>query len=114
VYDLLGYEPQEVIGRTPFDLMPPEEAERVAANSGARVRRNAPLSGLENINLAQDGHQVVSKRTGSLFSMLRGRSKGYRGIDRDITERKQAEQKVRSSCKSSGPFSIPALSAAPL
>jgi PAS domain-containing protein len=31
IKDLLGYEPEEVIGKTPFDLMPKESAERVAA-----------------------------------------------------------------------------------
>ena len=29
VRDILGYEPEEVLGKTPFDFMPPEEAERV-------------------------------------------------------------------------------------
>lgn len=31
VRDLLGYDPEEIIGKTPFDLMPPEEASRVRA-----------------------------------------------------------------------------------
>jgi PAS domain S-box-containing protein len=31
INDLLGYEPEEVLGKTPFDFLPPEEAKRVAA-----------------------------------------------------------------------------------
>jgi PAS domain S-box-containing protein len=30
VKDILGYEPDEVLGKTPFDLMPNAEAERIA------------------------------------------------------------------------------------
>ena len=30
VEDLLGYQPEEVLGKTPFDFMPAEEAKRVA------------------------------------------------------------------------------------
>ena len=29
IKDLLGYEPEEILNKTPFDLMPPEEAKRV-------------------------------------------------------------------------------------
>ena len=31
VNELLGYEPAEIIGKTPFDLMPPDEASRMSA-----------------------------------------------------------------------------------
>ena len=32
---LLGREPEEVVGRTPFDFMPPDEAERIGRIFGA-------------------------------------------------------------------------------
>jgi PAS domain S-box-containing protein len=32
VKNVLGYEPSEILGKTRFDLMPREEAERLAAN----------------------------------------------------------------------------------
>lgn len=31
ISDLLGYSPEEVLGKTPFDLMPAEEAARIRA-----------------------------------------------------------------------------------
>ena len=37
VKEILGYEPEEVIGKTPFDLMPAEEVKRVAADFRAIV-----------------------------------------------------------------------------
>lgn len=30
IHEILGYAPEEVLGKTPFDLMPSEEAKRVA------------------------------------------------------------------------------------
>ena len=88
---LLGYEPTEVIGRTPFDLMPPEEAERVGAIFADICRRRVPFSELENTNLHKDGRSVVLETSGVPVFEDNGRLLGYRGIDRDITARKRAE-----------------------
>jgi len=38
IRDLLGYEPEEIIGKTPFDLMPADEAERVAIEFATGVQ----------------------------------------------------------------------------
>ena len=95
--ELLGYEPEELIGRTPFELMTPSEVERVQRLFGEIVERRAPIENLENVNLHRDGHQVVLETSALPFFDGRGRLKGYRGIDRDITERKQAEAELRQS-----------------
>ena len=55
VRDILGYEPEEVLGKTPFDFMPPEEAERVAAIFKEIAASQKPFSLLENINLHKNG-----------------------------------------------------------
>ena len=95
VQDLLGYEPQEVLGKTPFDLMPPEEARRVAGVLAPLLAARLPLVTLENTNQHKDGRQVVFETSGVPFFDAEGRFKGYRGTDHDITERKQAEEKIR-------------------
>jgi len=59
VRELLGFEPEEVIGKTPFDLMPPEEAKRIAAEFRAIVKSQRPFAGLENTNRHKDGRLVV-------------------------------------------------------
>jgi len=92
VRDLLGYEPLELIGKSPFELMPAAEAEKVAAIFGVLVAERKPLVALENVNLRKDGREVVLETSGvPVFDSL-GVFKGYRGIDRDITGRKQAER----------------------
>ena len=95
VKELLGYEPEEVIGKTPFDLMPPEEAKRVSEEFRAIVESQRPFAGLENTNLHKDGRLVVLETSGVPFLDTAGRFCGYRGIDRDITERKRVEESLK-------------------
>ena len=92
VRDLLGYEPEEIIGKTPFDMMPEEEAEKIARFFKDKADENKPFYHLENINHHKDGHLVVLETNGIPLFDESGKLKGYRGIDRDITERKHTEQ----------------------
>ncbi|MCJ7663995.1 MAG: PAS domain S-box protein, partial [Desulfobacterales bacterium] len=92
IRDLLGYEPEEVLGMTPFDLMPPEEAERVKNAFESLVAAKQPLVALENTCRHKDGRLVVFETSGMPFFDAEGHLKGYRGVDRDITERKRLEE----------------------
>ena len=92
IKDLLGYEPKEVIGKTPFDLMPLDEAKSIAEKFRDIVESQRPFSGLENANLHKDGRLVVMESSGVPFFNADRQFCGYRGIDRDITERKKQEQ----------------------
>ncbi len=91
VSDILGYEPQEVLNRTPFDLMDPEEANRVSDIFAALAAFRKPVTGLENTNIHRNGHTVVLETNATPFFSPDGTLRGYRGIDRDITERKRLE-----------------------
>ncbi|MGO9567917.1 MAG: PAS domain S-box protein [Desulfomonilaceae bacterium] len=97
IMELLGCEPEEVIGKEPFDLMPEKEATRFASKLQAVVRTGKPFRGLEIINKRKDGGLVVIETSGVPFFDSEGKLLGYRGIDRDITERKQAEEALRKS-----------------
>jgi len=97
VKELLGYEPEEVLGRTPFDMMPPEEAARVAKVVRPCFERGEPFSHLENTNRHKDGHAVVLDTSSVPVLDDAGALRGFRGIDRDITEEKQAQEALRES-----------------
>ena len=99
VYDVLGYGPREIIGRRPFDFMPPDEAKRVSAIFQETVQNEKPLERAENINIKKDGGLVVLETSGVPFFDEHGKLLGYRGIDRDITERKRTEQALELSEK---------------
>ncbi len=97
VREMLGYEPHEVLGKTPFDLMVPEEAERVGAAFSEIAASRSPIHMLENINLHRDGTPVVMETSGTPIFDEQGVFRGYQGIDRDVTERKRFENAVRES-----------------
>jgi PAS domain S-box-containing protein len=91
VKELLGYEPEEVIGKTPFDLMPAEEVNRVANTFKDIVAASKPIERLENTCRHKNGHLVTLETSGVPVFDSKGRLRGYRGVDRDITERKKMQ-----------------------
>ena len=95
VRDLLGYEPEEVLGKTPFDLMLAAEAHRVKGIFGPLAERHEPFHQLENVNRHKDGHPVVIETSGAPFFGEDGTFRGYRGVDREIGERKRVEAALR-------------------
>jgi len=98
VYAVLGYEPAEIIGKTPFDLMPEQEAKRVAGIFGPIAAAQEAFMDMENTCLHKDGHPVILETNGVPVIDQNGKFCGYRGIDRDITERKRyMEQLERKS-----------------
>ncbi|MCK5562206.1 MAG: PAS domain S-box protein [Thermoplasmata archaeon] len=94
IKELLGYEPGKIIGKTPFDLMPPEEAKRVGKAFRAIVKAKQPFDGLENVNLHKNGRVVVLETSGIPLFDANGTFRGFRGIDRDITKRKRVEEEM--------------------
>jgi diguanylate cyclase (GGDEF)-like protein/PAS domain S-box-containing protein len=95
IKDILGYEISEVVGKTPFDLMPPDEAKRVFEIFSSIAAQRKPFTSLENINRHKDSHLVVLETSGVPIFDDDGAFLGYRGIDRDITRRKVMEDELR-------------------
>jgi rsbT co-antagonist protein RsbR len=96
IRDFLGYEPEEILGKTPFDLMPPEEAQRVAAAFGPIVSSQQAFQNLENTNIHKDGSLVLLETSGVPSFDAQGEFQGYIGIDRDITSRREDEALLQS------------------
>ena len=88
---LLGYEPEEIIGTTPYKLMPAGERERVFQIFKGIADKRESFSLLENCLVRKDGTVAVMETSGSPFFDSSGEYSGYRGIDRDISERKALE-----------------------
>jgi PAS domain S-box-containing protein len=92
--DFFELSQEEIIGKTPFDFMPEDEAKRVATIFYEIVAQKTPIKDLENWNIGKDGKRLCLLTNGvPIFDNL-GQLKGYRGIDKDITERKLAEQEL--------------------
>jgi PAS domain S-box-containing protein len=99
VKDILGYEPEEVIGKTPFDLMSLDEAKRVQKIFETIVESDKSFKTFDNTNLHKNGTLIVLETSGVPIFNENGQFLGYRGINRDITERKKAEKKLKESEK---------------
>ncbi len=94
---LLGFSSDEIIGKTPFDFMAEEEAKKIGAIFEEIAKLRKPFSNLENTILSKDGKEVIVETSGFPIFDINGNYKGYRGIDRNVTERKQAEKIIRES-----------------
>lgn len=94
VETLLGYKPEEVLGKSPFDFMPPDEVKRVGKIFRELFVERAPLVAMENVNCHKDGHLVILETSGVPFFDPNGEFAGYRGIDRDITERQKVQEEI--------------------
>lgn len=99
IQELLGYAPEEVVGKTPFDFMPVDEAGRVTKEFKAIVKSGEPFATLESVYLHKEGRKVVLEKSGVPFFDAQGNLKGYRGIDRNITERKKLEEQLLQAQK---------------
>lgn len=95
IHDLLGYAPEEVMGKTPFDTMLPEETKR-AREFFYQVRaERKPFASLEIVHLCKDGREAVLETSGVPIFDVGSRLHGFRGITRDVSARKKTEEHVR-------------------
>ncbi|OGW75982.1 MAG: hypothetical protein A2Z72_04825 [Omnitrophica bacterium RBG_13_46_9] len=90
-YELFG----DVIGKTPLDFMSPDEARRVAEIFSEIAARKKPIRDLEKWNIGKNGKRICLLTNGVPILDEKGNLKGYRGVDKDITERKKMEEEVR-------------------
>ncbi|MBN1195681.1 MAG: PAS domain S-box protein [Methanomicrobiaceae archaeon] len=94
---ILGYGPEELIGRSAFAIMPPDEAKRIASAFARHAGLRRPITLMENRCIHKDGSVVVLETSGVPHLAPDGSLVGYRGIDRDISERKMMEHAIREA-----------------
>lgn len=95
--DLLKASEGDVIGKAPFDFMLPDEAQRVSAVLNDLITKKAPIRDFENWVVGTDGSLVCILTNGVPIMNEKGQFKGFRGVGKDITERKLAENAIRQS-----------------
>lgn len=93
---VLGYEPEELVGRPGIDLVHPEDVARLEvpsdiARQGKKVTN--PYFRLRH----KDGHYVWMEAHSNPIVDDQGNIVGIQAINRDITDRKQAEEALADS-----------------
>ena len=92
---VLGYRPEEVIGRHFYDFFHPEDREELKKVALEVFKRKEPFAELVNRNSDKDGQDVWLSTSGVPILGESGELLGYRGADVDITERKLMEEELR-------------------
>jgi PAS domain S-box-containing protein len=97
---VLGYRPNELVGRMHFyDLHPGEEREAFKTAAFAVFARKEPFQNLVNAVQTRAGRVVWVSTNGLPMLDADGTLLGYRGSDADITDRKQAEDALRTEAE---------------
>ncbi len=91
---VLGFRPEEMLGRNLFDLVHRADIGQVRGRYQLLAQARKPFHGLEIVSLHRRGDEVVLESSGVPIYDRDGAFLGFRGISRDITERKRAEEEV--------------------
>ncbi|MBF0494128.1 MAG: PAS domain S-box protein [Candidatus Omnitrophica bacterium] len=95
VKQILGYGPEEILGKTPFDFMTSDEAARTLVAFKAFREQKKPIKDLENWNIAKNGEKVLLVTNGTATFDDNGTFTGYRGVNKDITLKRKTEREMR-------------------
>ena len=92
---VFGVAASEVVGKTPFDFMSREEAERVQVVLQPIFETKQAMRDIEAYYVHMDGEERCLVTNAVAVLDEKGKLKGYRGICKDITERKRTEEALR-------------------
>ena len=98
VKELLGYEPNELIGKKYFyDLFDEKDKVELKRLALEIFERKECFKDLLNINKHKDGRKIIMSTTATPMLDGKGNLTGYRGVDIDITERVQTLMELHES-----------------
>lgn len=95
IVKLLGYTPEELLGQQSLMLRNPEMAARFIREIELGPDPEAGFSSWHYSYTHKDGREVFIESSGEPIIMRKNEISGYRGIDRDITDRVYYEKNLR-------------------
>jgi PAS domain S-box-containing protein len=93
---VLGFRPDELVGRDALELVAPADRERVAENFARPVQGGKPVPSKCHL-LHRDGHEVAAEAIATAVRDEEGRVRQVLAIARDVSERTRAEQALLAS-----------------
>lgn len=94
VRTILGYEPEEVLGRHFYDFFVSEDMEREKEAAFDVFAQKKPFRNHVNRNVHKNGNIVVLSTSGVPILDDNGNLLGYRGTDSEITEGRRESEKI--------------------
>ena len=94
---LLGYSQEELVGMNNRQYADTENAKKLFQTFNEVYRTGKPAKAFDWQIIRKDGTRRSIEASISLKRDSSGNASGFRGITRDVTERKQAEEKIRQS-----------------
>jgi two-component system, chemotaxis family, CheB/CheR fusion protein len=91
---MYGYSAREAVGRT-LDLIVPPDQRLLMASVFERLRQGMRVEPFETVRMRKNGERFDISLTFSPVRNPGGRLMGASGIDRDISDRKRAEEELR-------------------
>lgn len=91
---ILGYSKDELIGMELINLMDQRMANKIYSSLNTVYHSNEPVKSVEWEYTRKDGSKRFAEGSISVVKNKEGHSIGFRGIIRDITERKRAEKEL--------------------
>jgi phosphoserine phosphatase RsbU/P len=95
VTQVIGYGPEEILGKRYLDLLTPEDMQHWTAELPPTPQVQAPFYRLINRYRHKGGQEVFTESTGEPIFDNRRRIVKWRGVDHDITARKRYEDALR-------------------
>ncbi len=93
VQKILGYEPDEILGKKRFhDFFHPEDARQLKTRAFEILRQSEVFSEFQTRNVHKNGQTVWLTRSGVPVFNDKQELVGYRGVDVDITERMRTHE----------------------
>ena len=98
VEEILGYKPDELIGKKHFyNFFHPDVMDTLKKAAFEVIAKKEVFRNFINPNVHKNGNTVILETSGSPVIDDKGTLLGYRGSDRNVTERKKAEDTLRES-----------------
>ncbi|MDD5231919.1 MAG: PAS domain S-box protein [Syntrophales bacterium] len=95
ITDILGYSPGDVIGKVPTDFLSPDETGNLKEFFLRCAAKRKKIEAMTATYLHRDGRKVILETNAVPFLAEDGSLRGYRGVNRDISERKVHERQLQ-------------------
>ena len=92
---ILGYTPEEVLGKYFFDFLHVDEREQTKKRINEIFSKKESFMNFINKKVHKDGRGLICETSGIPVIDKDGRMIGYRGSVKDVTERKLTEEELR-------------------